>query len=84
MKRIFALVLLLALCMSAAACAESTGAEKYAELIGDCLAAGVPMDVIGIQSHRHTGHLLITTSSQQPYIVPAAGIGYRGNFPDLL
>ncbi len=29
--------------------------EKYAELIADCLAAGVPMDVIGIQSHQHQG-----------------------------
>ena len=28
---------------------------KYAELIADCLAAGVPMDVIGIQSHQHQG-----------------------------
>ncbi len=29
--------------------------EKYAELIAECLAAGVPMDVIGIQSHQHQG-----------------------------
>ena len=29
--------------------------EKYSELIADCLAAGVPMDVIGIQSHQHQG-----------------------------
>ena len=28
---------------------------KYAELIAECLAAGVPMDVIGIQSHQHQG-----------------------------
>ena len=29
--------------------------EKYKELIEECLAAGVPMDVIGIQSHQHQG-----------------------------
>lgn len=29
--------------------------EKYKELIADCLEAGVPMDVIGIQSHQHQG-----------------------------
>ena len=29
--------------------------EKYKELISDCLAAGVPIDVIGIQSHQHQG-----------------------------
>lgn len=29
--------------------------DKYRELIADCLAAGVPMDVIGIQSHQHQG-----------------------------
>ena len=29
--------------------------EQYRQLIGDCLAAGVPMDVIGIQSHQHQG-----------------------------
>ena len=29
--------------------------DKYAELIGECLEAGVPMDVIGIQSHQHQG-----------------------------
>jgi len=29
--------------------------DKYAELIAECLAAGVPMDVIGIQSHQHQG-----------------------------
>ena len=29
--------------------------EKYAELIAECLAAGVPLDVIGIQSHQHQG-----------------------------
>ncbi len=29
--------------------------EKYRELIEECLAAGVPMDVIGIQSHQHQG-----------------------------
>jgi hypothetical protein len=28
---------------------------KYEKLIGDALAAGVPVDVIGIQSHMHTG-----------------------------
>ena len=28
---------------------------KYAELIQGCLDAGVPMDVIGIQSHQHQG-----------------------------
>ena len=29
--------------------------EKYKELITDCLAAGVDIDVIGIQSHQHQG-----------------------------
>lgn len=29
--------------------------EKYVELIAECLSAGVPMDVIGIQSHQHQG-----------------------------
>ncbi len=29
--------------------------EQYRQLIEDCLAAGVPMDVIGIQSHQHQG-----------------------------
>ena len=29
--------------------------EKYRELIADCLAAGVDIDVIGIQSHQHQG-----------------------------
>ncbi|MBR2718801.1 MAG: endo-1,4-beta-xylanase [Clostridia bacterium] len=29
--------------------------EKYRELIEQCLEAGVPMDVIGIQSHQHQG-----------------------------
>lgn len=29
--------------------------EKYKKLIEDCLAAGVEMDVIGIQSHQHQG-----------------------------
>ena len=29
--------------------------EKYKELIADCLAAGVTIDVIGIQSHQHQG-----------------------------
>lgn len=29
--------------------------EKYAQLIEECLSAGVPMDVIGIQSHQHQG-----------------------------
>lgn len=29
--------------------------EKYKELIDDCLAAEVPIDVIGIQSHQHQG-----------------------------
>ena len=29
--------------------------DKYKELIADCLAAGVPIDVIGIQSHQHQG-----------------------------
>ncbi len=28
---------------------------KYKELIADCLAAGVDIDVIGIQSHQHQG-----------------------------
>ena len=30
--------------------------EPYVALIRDCLAAGVPMDVIGIQSHQHAGY----------------------------
>ncbi len=29
---------------------------KYEKLIGDALAAGVPIDVIGIQSHMHAGY----------------------------
>lgn len=29
--------------------------ERYRRLIEDCLAAGVPIDVIGIQSHQHQG-----------------------------
>lgn len=29
--------------------------ERYRQLIEDCLAAGVPIDVIGIQSHQHQG-----------------------------
>ena len=29
--------------------------ESYRQLIEDCLAADVPMDVIGIQSHQHQG-----------------------------
>ena len=29
--------------------------DKYKELIEDCLAAGVGIDVIGIQSHQHQG-----------------------------
>lgn len=29
--------------------------EKYAELITECLDAGVPIDAIGIQSHQHQG-----------------------------
>ena len=29
--------------------------EKYKALISDCLAAGVDIDVIGIQSHQHQG-----------------------------
>ena len=29
--------------------------ESYRRLIEDCLAAGVPIDVIGIQSHQHQG-----------------------------
>jgi len=29
--------------------------DKYKELIADCLAADVPIDVIGIQSHQHQG-----------------------------
>lgn len=29
---------------------------KYEKLIADCLAAGVGIDVIGIQSHMHTGY----------------------------
>jgi len=28
----------------------------YERLIGECLAAGVPIDVIGIQSHMHVGY----------------------------
>ncbi len=28
---------------------------RYRQLIEECLAAGVPMDVIGIQSHQHQG-----------------------------
>ncbi len=30
--------------------------EKYAELIDNCLSAGAPIDVIGIQSHQHQGY----------------------------
>ena len=30
--------------------------EKYEALIKDCLAAGVPIDCIGIQSHMHGGY----------------------------
>lgn len=30
--------------------------ESYAELINDCLDNGVPIDVIGIQSHQHQGY----------------------------
>jgi GH35 family endo-1,4-beta-xylanase len=29
---------------------------KYEKLIEDCLAAGVPIDVIGIQCHQHSGY----------------------------
>ena len=29
--------------------------ERYRQLIEDCLEAGVPIDVIGIQSHQHQG-----------------------------
>ncbi|MBE5795787.1 MAG: 1,4-beta-xylanase [Clostridiales bacterium] len=29
--------------------------DRYRELIADCLAADVPIDVIGIQSHQHQG-----------------------------
>ncbi len=29
--------------------------ESFRQLIEDCLAAGVPIDVIGIQSHQHQG-----------------------------
>lgn len=29
--------------------------ERYRRLVEDCLAAGVPIDVIGIQSHQHQG-----------------------------
>lgn len=29
--------------------------DRYRELISDCLAADVPIDVIGIQSHQHQG-----------------------------
>ena len=29
--------------------------ESYRQLIEDCLSAGVPIDVIGIQSHQHQG-----------------------------
>jgi GH35 family endo-1,4-beta-xylanase len=30
--------------------------DKYAELIDECLGAGAPIDVIGIQSHQHQGY----------------------------
>jgi len=30
--------------------------EDYAELIDKCLQAGIPIDVIGIQSHQHQGY----------------------------
>ncbi len=30
--------------------------NKYADLIGSCLDAGAPIDVIGIQSHQHQGY----------------------------
>ncbi len=30
--------------------------EKYERLIDECLTAGVPIDVIGIQSHQHQGY----------------------------
>ena len=30
--------------------------DKYAELIDECLNAGAPIDVIGIQSHQHQGY----------------------------
>ena len=30
--------------------------EAYAKLIAECLAAGVPIDVVGIQSHMHGGY----------------------------
>lgn len=29
--------------------------ESYRQLIEDCLSAGIPIDVIGIQSHQHQG-----------------------------
>jgi len=29
---------------------------KFADLVEECLAAGVPIDVIGLQSHLHTGY----------------------------
>ena len=29
--------------------------ERYRQLVQDCLEAGVPIDVIGIQSHQHQG-----------------------------
>lgn len=77
MKRIFALVLLLALCMSAAASAESTGAEKYAELI-DMLEAkryGEAHEYINrmenLQSAQHEGaavtEIEITDDNWQEY-----------------
>ena len=31
--------------------------EKYAEVIRDCLEAGVPISAIGLQTHQHPGYL---------------------------
>lgn len=31
--------------------------EKYAEVIRDCLEAGVPISAIGLQTHQHQGYL---------------------------
>jgi GH35 family endo-1,4-beta-xylanase len=31
--------------------------EKYERLIADCLEAGLPIDVIGLQSHMHRGYV---------------------------
>ncbi len=31
--------------------------DKYAQVISDCLDAGVPIDAIGLQTHQHQGYL---------------------------